>query len=103
MSNITNTTTRPARKTMANVKPGDALILTYNGGFYPIEQLTTFIGFSDIGSDLDGKAPSDLRAKRGDAAYAVFQDPDGMVWSAYRFDGRWALGSGAIRFSIRAA
>jgi len=96
-----STTTTTARKTMANIKPGDVLILTYHAPSYPIEPwTTTFLGFSDIGSEDAGGVPSDLRAKRGDATYAVFEDSDGMLWSAYRFNGRWVLGSsaGAIRF-----
>lgn len=60
----------------------------------------SFKHLDDVQSGLDAAGRA-----YGYGIYAWFQEtaPDGKVhrYAAYRFDGRWAIGSSADRFSVR--
>lgn len=103
--------------TFRNLKAGQDLTCGYRGHSWDC----TFLGFSDAidkhSDDVAFSCWKDLAAAKGfknfkdldDAVkpndygvthYAVFRDTNGMVWSAYRFNGYWAVGSSADRLRL---
>jgi hypothetical protein len=95
--------TTSTRVTTATIKRGDVVQAGYKKwltanrflGFYT-DHLGTGLGFSNLG-ELKSNVADD------DCWYALFQDcADGDEWAAYRFNGRWVVGSSADALKLTA-
>lgn len=114
---------------ITDLKAGQKLRIVSEGFINVHEFETQFLGFSDhkvkyseqpvfkswseVKTEYGIRTIPQLEAKfesmkleYGQGIYAIFKDPpseeypEGMVWAAYIYNGRFALGSGAQRFSI---
>jgi hypothetical protein len=75
---------RPAQKRISAKYVGEKLNLAFHGTYDRTVDENTLI-------KLEGE---------GDDARATFRDASGMEWEAYRYNGRWAYGSGAHRLTV---
>lgn len=75
---------KPAQKRISAKYVGEKLNLAFHGTYDRTVDEHTLI-------KLEGE---------GDDARATFRDVSGMEWEAYRYNGRWAYGSGAHRLTV---
>lgn len=107
-----STATLPARVTMATIEPGQRVM----AGYRRFADLNEFVGFTadrvPMFTKPDTLASLTLydtyRALKSNVAdesihQAVFREvEDGSLWAAYRYQGRWVVGSSADAIKLRA-
>lgn len=91
-----------ARITIATIKPGTTVKTGYrNRNWSP----STFLGFGTDNETASFPSLAQLRSNVADedAHRALFRDEEGdFIWAAYRYNGRWVVGSSADRLQLAA-
>ena len=89
------------RTTAAPIKPGQTVQAGYRKSMTASRFLGVFSDFNATGMGFSSLAELKSNVADQDCWYACFQDcVDGDQWAAYRFNGRWVVGSSADQLKL---